>query len=568
MAPHRQHWAHLSEDFDVLIIGAGIMGSGIARDAARRGLRVALIDQHDIGYGTSSRSSKLVHGGLRYLEQWRFALVFESVKERRILQRIAPHLVRPLAFLFPIYKGARIKLWMLRVGMWLYDIFSLFRAAAMHRMLSPAEALIREPSLKRQGLKGAPLYYDCSTDDARLTLETALDAREAGARVVTHCEAISLRHDQDGRLTAVEVKDVETGESQNVFARLIVNATGPWTDSLLQCDGKNASMLQLTKGVHIAVAHERLPLAQAITCINPIDQRVMFAIPWGSLTYLGTTDTPFTGQKDDVAASYEDVQYVLAAAHAYFPALGLDARDVSTTWAGIRPLIRPLSKEGMSPSSISREHEIRTSDDGLITVAGGKLTTYRQVAKEVVDLLIKRLYQQGQAPNKLRRCDTAYSPLPGARGLGRDPEVLLAVLQASHGMLAEGTARHLMATYGVRAQTIARMCGERPDLLAPLIDGLPEILAQVYFAVEQELARSVTDVLVRRTQIFFRARDHGLAALDVVSCHMAPLLGWSSTDTEKQRSDYFAYVKLHQRWKTGGEHEGASQDPDIDPATL
>jgi len=402
--PTRQDmWDHLGSDVDILVVGGGITGSGIARDAARRGLKVALVEMSDLASGTSSRSSKLVHGGLRYLEQYEFSLVFEAVSERRILMDIAPHLVNPLGFLFPVYKGSRKPLWMVNTGMWLYDGLSLFRSPRLHRNLEPKEVKVEEPALTTEKLTGAPLYYDCYTDDARLTLETALDATRAGATVATWARVVRFVKDEAGRVLGAVVRDEIGGEEKEIRAHAVVNATGPWTDDTIAMSRRiEHSLLRPTKGVHIVVDHHKLPVQHAVVCFHPVDGRVLFAIPWGEQTYIGTTDTDYDGDSGEVAADLADVDYLIEAAAAYFPEHRLQRDDVLSTWAGLRPLMRPATEnKDIDESAVSREHQIVVGQDGLITIAGGKLTTHRRMAAETVDTAVKLLRLSNHLPERL-----------------------------------------------------------------------------------------------------------------------------------------------------------------------
>ncbi|MEM1418691.1 MAG: glycerol-3-phosphate dehydrogenase/oxidase, partial [Myxococcota bacterium] len=377
-------WAALRDGgpFDLVVVGGGITGAGVARDAARRGLRVALVEQRDLAYGTSSRSSKLVHGGLRYLEQGEVAMVFESVSERRTLMHLAPHLVAPLPFLFPVFESSKKSLLVIRAGMWIYDALALFRSYRRHVTLGREGVIEAEPGLRREGLRGSPLYYDCATDDARLTLETALDAAEAGAVVATGARVRRLVKNVRGEISGVVVESTlagrDAGRTVSLEARVVVNATGPWTDAvrkLSSLPGKERRrLLRPTKGVHVVVDRAKLPVQHAVVCVHPDDGRVLFALPWGDRSYLGTTDTDYRGAPEDVAATGEDVAYLLAAARHYFPEHPLAREDVLSTWAGLRPLIAPEGA-GLSASDVSREHEVLTDADGLVTVAGGKLTT-------------------------------------------------------------------------------------------------------------------------------------------------------------------------------------------------
>lgn len=554
MEAREQTWQALAtERFDLLIIGAGITGAGAARDAARRGLKVAVIEARDIAYGTSSRSSKLVHGGLRYLEQMEFSLVFEAVSERRVLQNIAPHLVNPLGFLYPVYRTSPIRLDTLRAGLWLYDGLSLFRSPKLHRTLSPKQVAKAEPLLVQKNLRGAPLYYDCATDDARLTLESMLDAVNQGARLLTWARVTGLVHDAQGRVDGVRVQDSLSGAPPiEVRANAVINATGPWTDRVRGLGRGEKPLLKPTKGVHIVLSAERLPLTHAVVCNHPRDRRLLFAIPWGEQSYIGTTDTWYEGKPEDVAADAWDVEYLLEAGNAYFPEARLTSDDVISTWAGLRPLI---GQSDRAESSVSREHEILVDTDGLITIAGGKLTTFRRMGAEVVSRALDMLALMGRVPPGIRDAHTGREPLPGAVGWPEDDNVERVardVEEAAAGRLPPGTAAHLANRYGTRGIDIARLAAGEQRLLAPLVPGRPEILALVDWSVQRELAQTVSDVMVRRTQLYFRDRDQGLGALDAVADRMAELLGWSEERRTQEVLEYQAEVARSRQWREGG----------------
>lgn len=551
--PTRQAmWDRLGPQVDLLVIGGGITGCGVARDAVRRGLKVALIEQRDFAFGTSSRSSKLVHGGLRYLEQYEFSLVFEAVSERRILMDIAPHLVNPLGFLFPVYETSRKPLWMVNAGMWVYEGLSMFRSPKRHKSLkSAAEVKEEEPILSVTGMTGAPLYYDCSTDDARLTLENAMDAARLGAAVVSYARVVSFVKDA-GRITGVVVEDGVTGELRTVRCSAVVNATGPWTDrTLAMSQGGGSPLLRPTKGVHIVVPREKVPVRNAVVILHPTDGRLLFAIPWGEHAYFGTTDTDFEGDPADVAATRSDVDYLLAAAAKYFPDNPLTHDDVISTWAGLRPLIAPPG-EGVAESSVSREHHIAVGNDGLVTIAGGKLTTYRRMAEEVVETALKLLRLTGADLPKLQPPATDTEPLPGAVGWPADDDtkrVAGQITDASRGALQPDTAALFAHTYGIRGVDLARRIAGDPSLAARLVPGRPEVLAQVDWAVDEEMAASVADILVRRTQLYFRDRDQGLAAAAVIADRMAARLGWSDERKAAEIEAYRAEVERSRRWR-------------------
>lgn len=548
-------WEALGEPCDLLVVGGGITGSGIARDAARRGLRVAVVEMKDLASGTSSRSSKLVHGGLRYLEQYEFSLVFEAVSERRILMDIAPHLVNPLGFLFPVYKRSKRGLWMINAGMWLYDGLSLFRSPKVHRTLKPAEMGREEPALDATDLTGAPVYYDCATDDARLTLETALDAAACGAVIATYTIVTSFLRGTDGRLAGAMVRDELTGATKEIRAHAVINATGPWTDQTVAMSGKAANLLRPTKGVHIVVDREKLPVNHAVVAMHPKDGRVLFAIPWGDRSYIGTTDTDWEGDPSEVAATTADVDYLIDAARSYFPKYALRHADVISTWAGLRPLMAPPPDEGgVSASKVSREHQIVVGEDGLVTIAGGKLTTYRRMAAEVVDTAVNVLRLGNHLPARLRAARTEEEPLPGAVGWPEDDDhdrVARQIEAAATGLLAPVQARHLADTYGMRGIDIGRRVAADPEQATPLVPGRPEILGQVDWAVREELATRVVDVMVRRTQLFYRDHDQGLGASPAVGRRMAGLLGWDDARLASELRAYEGEVSRSRRWRVG-----------------
>jgi len=340
-----------AQPLDVLIIGGGATGAGIARDAAMRGIRTALIEQGDFAVGTSSRSSRLIHGGLRYLEHGHLRLVFEACRERRILLKIAPHLVWPRSFLFPVFRGARVPRWKLEAGLWLYDLLSLFRNVRQHRMLSKRALLRAEPGLRSTDLLGGARYYDAQCDDARLTLANARDAHRHGALVANYTRAEHIDH-PGGRVGGARIRDLTTGIERSVRALTVVNATGPWSDGV-RADGQ--TRLHTTKGIHIVVSRSRLGNHEAATYTSPVDGRVMFVVPWGCLTYIGTTETEFSRPLEEVRADANDVVYLLRSVNALFPEARLTPSDVYATWAGVRPLVRQADAE--DPTAVSGEQD-------------------------------------------------------------------------------------------------------------------------------------------------------------------------------------------------------------------
>lgn len=548
-------WASLGEEVDLFVIGGGINGAGIARDAAQRGLKVAVVEMGDVASGTSSRSSKLVHGGVRYLEMLEFGLVFESVSERRILLDLAPHLVNPLGFLFPVFKSSRRSLTAISTGLWLYEGLALFRSPKRPRKLKPAALAKEEPTLNQVDLVGAPLYYDCATDDARLTLENVVAAVQDGACFVTYCKATGFVYDDEGQITAVHVRDELSGESKTVKAKVVVNATGPWTDKIVEMNPslETKTMLRPTKGVHFVVKREVLPVTHAVVCFHPVDTRVLFALPWGDCTYVGTTDTDYSGDPAKVAANGDDVDYLIAAAKAYFPGYPITYDDIHCTWAGLRPLMSPQGDDGVDASSVSREHFLDVGSDGLITIAGGKLTTYRRMCEEVVDTVVKVLRMQAKLPDTvLRKGFTEESLLPGAIGWPANDdvnEVAAKVAKASEGLLSDDTCLLLANSYGMRAFEIAKMVVGEPQLGERLLAHRPEIMAQVDFGVREELASTVLDIIKQRTQLFYRDDNQGLDAVPKVADRMAALLRWSAEERAQMIAHYEADVALNRQWR-------------------
>jgi len=526
--PHRQSTlARLASDhFDVLVVGGGITGAGVARDAALRGLSVALVERDDWASGTSSRSSRLVHGGVRYLEHGHLHLVFESSRERRTLLRIAPHLVRPLEFVWPVYEGARVPRWKLGAGLLLYDVLALFRNVAPHRQLSAAAVAEREPGVRREGLVGGASYYDAATDDARLTLANALGAADAGATVLNHAAVRAiLREGTPPRVTGATVEDALTGRELRVRARVVVNAAGPWSDDVRRLDDAGAAAgVRGSKGVHVSVPRERVGNRGALTLLSPLDGRVMFVLPAGAQTIVGTTETPTDAPPDDVRASADDVAYLLRSANAFFPDAHLTPDDVVSAWAGIRPLVASAfggnggnGAAAAAASRASREHAIERSPAGVVTVSGGKLTTYRAMACEVVDEVERALGRDRPTPSR-----TAALPLPGGDVASLDDE-----LDAARAALGDpAVAARLVHAHGSRWRAVWALAAGDPSLATPVAPGLPYLRAELVWAVERETARTLADLLVRRTHVAFETADHGRAAAVGAAWVVAPLLGW------------------------------------------
>jgi glycerol-3-phosphate dehydrogenase len=517
-----------TQPFDLLVVGGGITGAGIARDASMRGIRTALVELGDFGSGTSSRSSRLVHGGLRYLEHGHLKLVFEACRERRILLNIAPHLVWPRSFLFPVHRGGRLSAWKLEAGLWLYDILALFRNVRLHRMLSKRGMLHAEPGLRARDLVGGARYYDAQCDDARLTLANVRDAHRHGAVAVNYTTVDHI-DSADGRVNGARVTDLTTGDSFHVRALVTVNATGPWSDRIREPDGRPT--LLRTKGVHVVVPRQRLGNHEAVIFTSPIDGRVMFVLPWGTVTYVGTTETELVGEPGDVAATADDVIYVLRSANALFPDARLAPEDVLATWAGVRPLLRHSDQD--DPNAASREHTILESDNGLLSIVGGKLTTYRLMAAQVVDRVASRLHERdGRAVAP--RSPTDREPLPGGEARNLDVMIDATVVEG----FSRPVATHLVHTYGGESAAVVRLAQSDPQLAEPVIPGHTTIWAELAHAMRREMAITLADLLIRRTHLFYAAPDQVLDRLTAIVPFAAAELGWSP---ERQRAEEEAY---------------------------
>lgn len=512
---------------DVLVIGGGIIGAGIARDAALRGLSVALVEQHDFASGTTSRPTRLIHGGLRYLELFDFGLVRSDMKERERLLGIAPHLVFPLAFLLPEYHPSLWYRFKLRVGMFLYDLLSLDKTLPKRRWLSRDETLAVEPTLDADGLAGAWRFYDAQVPFVeRLVIDNLIDAQEHGALLLNHARAVGyLREGQ--RVTGARVRDECTGEELAIRALMTVTATGPWLDETIAPERRDTRpLLRLTKGIHLVTPRAT---ARAHVLFAKSDGRLFFVVPFFDTTIVGTTDTDYTGDPADAAATAEDVRYLQDAARRAFPNAPFDR--VHYTWAGVRALVR---EEGVSEGQVSRkhalyDHERRDGVAGIVSVVGGKITAYRQIAEEVTDLVVRARGSRG-------RCETAERPLPGAREL--PPE-----------RPAEGTAEHLRDVYGSRAARIRAIVADDASLGAPLCAHHRGVAAEVVHAVRDEWARTLGDVLLRRTMLGIAACQ-GLDCVDEVARLAGRVLGWDAARQREEIARYRAEIEPMRRFST------------------
>lgn len=542
--------------FDLIVVGAGINGAGIARDAAMRGLKVLLLDKGDISSGTTQWATRLIHGGLRYLEYYEVSLVRESLKDREILLHIAPHLVKPLGFLVPIYERAKHGPLMVRLGMFGYDTLSLDKSLPNHSMLSAEEALEREPGLNPEGLLGAAFYYDAQVEYAeRIAVENAISAREHGAVVLTYARVGRLIREGD-RVTEVEFTDVLGGGSYSAHAPVTINVAGPWVDEVLG-EVSGGRMIGGTKGSHLVVdPFPGAPQNEALYVEARKDGRPYFIVPWNGRYLIGTTDIRYEGDLDRVVADEEEIDYLIEETNYVIPEANLTRESVLFTYSGIRPL--PFQPEG-AEGSVTRSHivydhargrgvgtkkssigEDVARVEGLISIVGGKLTTYRNLSRQTVDMVYEKLGRE--APESR----TSKGPLPG--GETQDFEVFAAQFKATSGLTDE-LAERLLKLYGVRSPDVLEMAGEDSSLRMPLGPSATVesgiIGAEVLYALRRELAQTLSDVLLRRTMVGLGPSvglDVDEAAAQVAVKHQ----GWSE---ERARNEVEAYREYVERYK-------------------
>ena len=525
--------------YDLLIIGGGITGAAALRDAALRGLKVALVEKNDFGWGTSSRSTKLLHGGLRYLERFEFRMVRESCRERELMMRLAPHLSHPRPFLYLQYKGYPEGMLKLRAGLTIYDAFAGAPSNRRHKMLGQDDLLEIEPHLNPNGLKGCGYYYDFLTDDARLTIETIKAGCEAGGQAANYMEAVDFVY-ENGRISGAVLHDHLSGEEGPLHAKQVINCGGPWVDQVRFLEeGVQNRRLRPTKGIHIVLSKRDFPLNHAVFLRSPTDNRVVWPIPAlnSELIYIGTTDTDYDGPLDNVVATDEDVAYLLAVANHTIPRRNLGREHVIATWAGLRPLIAP--EDARNASAVSREHEIFTSKDGLLTIGGGKLTTARVMGQQVVDRAVDLLLAQGEN-RQIPASNSERVPLSG----GDKKQIAAAEAKLATMQLPEAVKQRLLSQYGGNALLIANGIADDAAAAADM-GGYDITAAEVRYAVQEEMAQTVTDFFTRRATLFYWLRDGGLAIADAVAAEMGRLLGWDSVMQAQQVSDYQSWVNAN-----------------------
>jgi len=525
MDPIRIKELNTDNEFDVIIIGAGINGAGVARDAAMRGLKVLLLDKDDLSAGTTSWSTRLIHGGLRYLEHGELSLVRESLRERQTLMQIASHLVLPLAFQIPIYENHRRGPWTIRAGMILYDLLSFDKKLTRHRWLSRSDTLRQLPGLNPTNLLGSVIYYDGQVEFVeRLTLENVLSARQHGAVVRTYSRIGGLRRRQG--MIGVTIHDVLSDEHWDELAPVVINASGPWVDEFLNlAEIKSSRLIGGTKGSHLVVPPFRGAPRTAVYVEAQRDQRPIFIIPWNQKYLIGTTDIRFDGSLDRVEISEQETAYLLEETNRLIPEAQLTTESILFTYSGVRPL--PFTRH-KKEKSITRRHFVHEHPElpGLISLVGGKITTYRSLAEETVDLCFRRM-QRTQA-----RCLTASRNLPGAPNMTR---------RELKSRSAEASER-LFRIYGTRASEILQLANRDRELLEPFDSETGALAAEIVYSFENELARTLTDCLMRRTMVGLNS-SCGLTAVSAAASIGRKHLGWSAEHAQREVQNYLDYVQ-------------------------
>lgn len=525
------------DEFDLVIIGGGIVGAGVARDAASRGMSVLLIEARDFAFGTSSRSSKLIHGGIRYLEHLEFALVFEALSERQVLFEIAPHLVHPLRFVLPVFDDSRVGMFKMGCGMWLYDFLARFRGGA-HERLERYATLQRVPSLKEKGLVGSYVYSDAYMDDDRLVLETLRSANEFGAVCLNYVEAGAPEF-EDGKLSRLGCRDRLGGGEWKVKAKHFLSTVGPWTDLFghkIFSEWKN--ILKPSKGIHLTLPRGRLPLKDAVVMADDVNERIVFGIPRHEMVIVGTTDTPFSGDPEDVRANEEDVRYLHRMVTEYFPKADLHRSDYLASYAGVRPLVK---SDEASVGKTSREHAILSDPRGITFVAGGKYTTYRRMAEDIVDHTLRFFGTRDLA--RFGRSQTRQPINAGCSFEELQRSRQSVEVWAREAGVDRGILELLWSRYGGEVETILHRYGETLGLSG----GYWRVEAEK--AIDDTMCLSLVDFYTRRTPLFLAEPDQGLGSLDEIGQVFARRHGWSERQAAEQKAAVKDHIRTELAWK-------------------
>lgn len=524
------------QNLDILVVGGGITGAGVARDAAMRGMKVGLVEASDFASGTSSRSSKLIHGGLRYLENMEFGLVFEALNERTKLFSMAPHLVHPLRFMIPLYEDSRVGMFKMGMGMWLYDALSLFQAPEMHERLSSIETVNRIPSIRQDRLCGSYVYSDAYMDDDRLVIETLRSANDYNAFCVNYVKLENVEFAKNGETHRVYLKDQLTGKEFQTSAKHIVSSVGPWTDKLgNQIFSNWKKILRPTKGIHITLPKERLNLSSAVVMAAENSNRIVFAIPRHEMIIVGTTDTDFSGDPAAVVATEEDIRYLLKIVGNYFPGAKITPSDIIASYAGVRPLVNDgAENEGKT----SREHSIFTHENGALTfVAGGKYTTYRLMSQQVIQHVLERFPLEERVRFSKVETDLPLNPLVDSDALLQASAMVKGWSESTE--LSQETCSYLALSHGMEA---AEIIGKFESL-----NNLWKIEAA--HAIENTMCLNLKDFYSRRVHLFLAEKNHGFEFLEGISEVFQEMLALSPEQIQLQKNELIEFAEIELSWK-------------------
>lgn len=511
---------HIQSQYDVVVVGGGIAGSGIVRDASLRGLKCLLVEKKDFASGTSSKSGKLIHGGLRYLRYLNFRLVWEACNERiRLLRTVAPHLVKHTQFIIPFYEISRTPRWLTAIGLFLYELLSLFRNVKRFRLLSSKQLREYEPHIRDSDM-GALTYTDCVAMDSRLVIDTLKSAVDAGACVVNYCALSQIKFESGG--VGVTLDDALSGQSHQVKSRVVINAAGAWADDVLtQNNIRNVFHLKHSSGVHLVFRRDRLPVNHTLGLEAIQDHRNIYAIPFGEYVVVGTTDVFYDGDKDQVTVTSDASQYLIDSMNYYYPQAHLEFTDVVSAYAGIRPLIGQHTSQ--REEEVSRDYAILVDERGLVSVSGGKLTTYRSMSKKVVDTVVRRFFRE----KPLKTCQT-LSPISGGEPVPSDQAV-----------------NSLGDRYGSNYSKVGDIIRNNPEKGQKISNTLPYLWAEIDYFVDDEFAEKLSDVLMRRTSIFLFSEDRGSSVCESVAEYMGRLKNWSREKIKHEIEEYRHETQIH-----------------------
>ncbi|OLS25825.1 MAG: Aerobic glycerol-3-phosphate dehydrogenase [Candidatus Heimdallarchaeota archaeon LC_3] len=536
--------------YDAIIIGGGITGAGIALDATLRGLKVILFEKKDFASGTSSKSSKLIHGGLRYLEHYKFGLVKESLRERAVLREIAPHQVHTLPFVIPIYKNQKPPAFIMRLGLWTYDILSIGKNLGWHKWRNKKKTLELIPNISPEKLQGAGYYFDAQMNDARINLEVILTAKKNGAEIFNYTNVVDFRHDneENNKIIGVKIQN-ENLKEFDIFGKIIINASGAWGDEISWLEDPNAERkLGVSKGIHIIV--KRFIDKDHAIVVTMKDGRIIFVIPFGKkYSIIGTTDTFYEESIEEIIATKEDIEYLLEGINKLFPKIGLKINDIISSYAGVRPLVYTPKDGVASASDVSREHKIVTSSTGLITIVGGKYTTYRKMGKRITDLILKELKKQKKLPDNIKKCSTSKTQLINGQidnweEFYKDgTEKVIKQLSC----LSE-TSDMLLRMYGSNIDQFLDFCTKNPKSNKLISEYLPYIENQVLYAVKYELVRHIDDFLMRRTFSILEF-NQGADCVEKVAELIGNKLGWDTDKKTVEINEYKRYLSNLNQFK-------------------